>query len=474
MRRSTRTAAKNKRSTLNSSPSGQDQPATDNATKRPAQRRQQRAQTARDGQRTRKTKEEAEEVTSALGDFEGVEHVPISPIHRLPFELLAEIFLQLRARIVAKEGPFPNPTSKIDASITRVCRAWRRVAYGTPSLWATLTANDLELVDSYLERYLPLSRGCLLDIVSQLRGDSLIELLDKLRPHASQWRAVRLLPHGRELGQILPLSTPSLEYVHVVAFGSNSTYNHVSLEFLEDASRLHHLHFDARSLSNFTLALPITSRLATLQLKVLFLSTTRILPILQQCNQTLIELDITAHAHGNTRWPSVGPVHLPALRRLVLEGKPCEILSAYITAPIIEGVTFDCVPSEANRALHRFLQRVPSAASCLRRLKSCYFQDFQAVEPLLQCLPLMTRLEELDLGDVEFKAIIAILNNLICSEDAPPSLPKLSAIMFTAYGTNVSTELPQLYEDFAKSRASQRIVCGVEVAELRRADVTLH
>ena len=61
-----------------------------------------------------------------------------------------------------------------------------------------------------------------------------------------------------------------------------------------------------------------------------------------------------------------------------------------------------------------------------------------------------------------------------CFEDAPPSLPKLSAIMFTAYGTTILPELPRVYEDFAKSRASRRIICGVEVAELRRADVTLH
>ncbi|KAL1700660.1 hypothetical protein EV121DRAFT_213742, partial [Schizophyllum commune] len=471
-RKSTRIAAKNHRSTPNSSLPGQDQLAE--ATTLRAQRQRQHRQIVMDGQRTRFTKQRAEEAMSALGTPGDDEHVPTSPIARLPVELLAEIFLRLRARIVAGEGPFHDPTPKLDASVTRVCRAWRRVAYGTPSLWATLAAHNPKTVDAYLGRYLPLAKGSLLDIVSQRRGDILLEFLAKLRPYATRWRAMRILPLGPELGQVRPLSTPSLEYVHVEAFGSKSIYNHVSLEFLEDASRLHHLHFDARSLANFTLTLPSMSRLTTLELKVMFFYTERILPTLQQCSQTLVELNITAHAHGNERWPSVGPVHLPALRRLILEDKPCEILSAYITAPIIEEMTFDCVPGEANPALLNFLVRVPSAVLCLHRLKFGYFQDFQAVDSLLQCLPLMTRLEELDLGDIEFEAIIAILNNLICFEDAPPSLPKLSAIMFTAYGTTILPELPRVYEDFAKSRASRRIICGVEVAELRRADVTLH
>ena len=103
-----------------------------------------------------------------------VDHEPIAPIHLLPAEILSEIFLKLRAFIVADGEPLPDPIPKLDKTITRVCKTWRNIAYGTPTLWTNLTSQDPKLIDSYLERYLPLASGCRLDLHTRRCADILL------------------------------------------------------------------------------------------------------------------------------------------------------------------------------------------------------------------------------------------------------------------------------------------------------------
>ncbi|KAG2345975.1 hypothetical protein BDR05DRAFT_98637, partial [Suillus weaverae] len=59
----------------------------------------------------------------------------VSPLWRLPFEVLSHIFVHC-----LPEDKYLSPASKLaPVLLTRICRQWREVAVGTPSLWCSLS-----------------------------------------------------------------------------------------------------------------------------------------------------------------------------------------------------------------------------------------------------------------------------------------------------------------------------------------------
>ena len=85
-------------------------------------------------------------------------HNAVSPIHRLPFELLSAIL----------RGCWKNRSS---LRIAHVCRKWRSVALQTPGLWADATAHEqfsgrgathlrLSYTDAILKRSAPRTYMC--------------------------------------------------------------------------------------------------------------------------------------------------------------------------------------------------------------------------------------------------------------------------------------------------------------------------
>ena len=82
------------------------------------------------------------------------------PVHRLPPEILAEIFLHF-CQLVLQSPYFPDPIPTLDTTITCVCKRWRQIAYGTPQLWRYI-ASPTRRIKAYLKRYVPLAKGCLL------------------------------------------------------------------------------------------------------------------------------------------------------------------------------------------------------------------------------------------------------------------------------------------------------------------------
>ncbi|KAI5831645.1 hypothetical protein K523DRAFT_414831 [Schizophyllum commune Tattone D] len=382
-----------------------------------------------------------------------------SPIHCLPVELLAEVFRQLHASIVAGE-PFPDPTSKLDKTVTRICKAWRRVAYDTPSLWTTYLAQTSEAaMDTHLERYLPLAKNYPLELVSPLPSHTLLAFIEKLRPYAYQWRAARLLAGGRELRSIKPLATPNLEYLYIETAEPDEI---ISLKAFEYAPRLRRLHVRASaSLPEFVLELPSTARLTALKLDITKLNIPDILPTLWQCSETLEELELVVHyPHSGLSFPPT-LVHLPALKRITLRYGPCDVLE-WLSMPNVEEICLYCEAKQASIALQSFLHRDPHAAAHLRRLVIGIPSAFSVIF-LHQCLLLTTNLEELMLIESLPQALIKLFHAITCRDNHPPLLPKLKSLDF--YRSSMKEGFS--YKEFAKSRASQRVVCGVEVAALR-------
>ncbi|KAJ7475208.1 hypothetical protein B0H11DRAFT_2235834 [Mycena galericulata] len=77
----------------------------------------------------------------------------LSPLRRLPPELLAEIFVFCGAH---KVYYYPSQR-KPPLLLLRVCRTWRAVALSTPELWARLewclrTPKDVDIIDTWISR----------------------------------------------------------------------------------------------------------------------------------------------------------------------------------------------------------------------------------------------------------------------------------------------------------------------------------
>ncbi|KAL1671429.1 hypothetical protein EV122DRAFT_226600 [Schizophyllum commune] len=447
---------------LDSIPSSQNQQSGGDATKQPA-RRQRQSQGALNDPQTESTTQLSIKDQTTLASLEDGKREPPSPIHRLPVELLAEIFLMLRASIVSDPGPYHDLSPKLERTITRVCQTWCRVAYDTASLWTFIAPQNPEGLDSYLECYLPLTKGCLLDLHVDTASNEVLVCFERLRPYATRWRALRLSARGRELRQLKFVDTPNLEEVTAWITGDGDIDSNLSLEFLGGAPRLRRLLFHAWTpLYGSTLRLPSNLRLTTLSLVLVSFDILSVAPALQQCSKTLEELDVTVCLPPQADLPAVEPVAFPGLKRLKLYSMSCDFMLR-ITAPNLEDLTFDfCDPESANLAMAEFFWRVPSAATHLRRLE-VQKQHPRSVNGLLQCLSLTTHLEKLSLGPIRAKAIAPLLSGLTCREDTPPLLPKLIFLGFTEYEEKETL----LDEIFKKSRATRRVVCGVEVSLLR-------
>ena len=316
-------------------------------------------------------------------------------------------------------------------------------------------------MDTHLERYLPLARNYPLELVSPLPSHTLLAFIEKLRPYAYQWRAARLLAGGRELRSIKPLATPNLEYLYIETAEPDEI---ISLKAFEYAPRLRRLHVRAStSLPEFVLELPSTARLTALKLDVTKLNIPDILPTLWQCSGTLEELELVVHyPHSGLSFPPT-LVHLLALKRITLRYGPCDVLE-WLSTPNVEEMCLYCEAKQASIALESFLHRDRHAAAHLRRLEIGIPSAF-SVFFLIQCLLLTTNLEELMLVESLPQALIKLLHAITCRDNHPPLLPKLKSLDFYRSTTKEGFS----YKEFAKSRASRRVVCGVEVAALRGA-----
>lgn len=159
----------------------------------------------------------------------------LSPLRRVPFEILNEIFTQAapNSRDWHSADPCHNPTSpsldtlKLPWALTKVCSSWRRVAIDDPCLWALFIVN----IDSRRALQSPLT--CLLATqLSRSRAKPLTVILDvdsdqdsstvsdtaPLAPllHAChRWRALHISPFLRHLFAGLPHDLINLRFLSI-------------------------------------------------------------------------------------------------------------------------------------------------------------------------------------------------------------------------------------------------------------------
>ncbi|KAJ7462085.1 hypothetical protein FB451DRAFT_1267731 [Mycena latifolia] len=126
----------------------------------------------------------------------------------LPFEITARIFVHCLPLPDEFEDPWSSevPMEKelqenAPLVLLGVCRAWRDIALGTPTLWSTLNirfnwfpnsvASELGLIEGFIDRWLGRAGTCPLSLFLTLEGDEESETMGDGRPfQASRLRGI--------------------------------------------------------------------------------------------------------------------------------------------------------------------------------------------------------------------------------------------------------------------------------------------
>ncbi|KAL1754808.1 hypothetical protein FB107DRAFT_275424 [Schizophyllum commune] len=365
-----------------------------------------------------------------------------TPIHRLPNELLSEVFLW-RLQSLKNDRETENPMIALDRTIACVCKIWRAVAHGEPRLWTHVIAPDPPLLDAYVQRYLPRSGGLPLDLKSRISPADMTAFLRALTPYASRWRNLDLRGTCSIFNNLSPVAAPILTGALFVLDHDGEDNQHLSLRLLNDAPRLHsltmdhHCHYEGPPFSFSTPPLP---SLTSIGLFLWYYDLSILFESLQVYRATLTDLYITVqYPHSDAIAPDM-PIELPSLTRLGLFCGSAGLLKV-ISAPMIEHIILQDIPADTPDALLEFLTRSPSVAAKLRGLVFMMPDDHAT---LLKCLALTPNLEEIRFGTCPGPLLRGLT---IHDRDKPAILPNLDGAFFDG-----TVEDVEALRDFMDSR----------------------
>ncbi|KAL1755769.1 hypothetical protein FB107DRAFT_212851 [Schizophyllum commune] len=379
------------------------------------------------------------------------------PIHRLPAELLSEIFLHLRELLDSGWG-YPNPTPKLDDTITRVCKSWRHIAHGTPLLWQYIVPQSRELAE-YLRRYLPLTGTCPLHVdLCRTMYSSDQSGIEQLREHCHRMHSLRLSASFKELSVMQPLATPDLQSVFVATLSEEPLGTVTPLAFLEDVSRLSKLGLNFQSVELQAISVPPLESLTELNLYLCF-GVASVHDVLQQCCRTLRKLKVSVGV-CDTRPAPAQALDLPSLVSLDLDCNDGPVLQM-ISAPNLEKLKLYGPAPEIPALLLAYLTRVPSSAANLRLLHidTVHTEDWdEATVPgiLLECFAKMEGLQVIGFRVFPDEMEMAIFGPL--EEGALPLLPNLKVVMFGSRSFSWSIVYTEAYTAFVESRKSAQLI----------------
>ncbi|KAK0495028.1 hypothetical protein EDD18DRAFT_291424 [Armillaria luteobubalina] len=275
---------------------------------------------------------------------------PLALVHRLPLELMFEIFT------LTIEHPF-NVFTGGPWTLGRVCRNWRRIAWSCPALWASFYVPRLSfskekvsiaLLNGVLQR-----SGCA-DLTFAVDFDYLCGshklLVDCLLPHISRWKSASFV-HARPDAIVSSFSSRAhpqpFQLVSLSLGFAEPTY----LDSVTDACNVFR---EAPRLRTLRLSVPHqflwprNIQLPWAQLTRLVLDL-RMPGALRKCIDTLAlcpRIEVFEDQNTDTDWNNVNTdiVTLPAIRSLHLRST---CILKYLTCPSLDDLT---LPSNALNA----------------------------------------------------------------------------------------------------------------------------
>ncbi|KAF7343736.1 F-box domain-containing protein [Mycena sanguinolenta] len=401
-----------------------------------------------------------EEEHAALAEYHAKNSTILSPMRRIPSEILGEIFswsLLLSSAPDVKASPWV---------LTHVSRRWRAVAVTKFSLWSYIFLDfscrrtySLDMVRTQIQRASTLN----ISFYGSRDSDShpQINMLQLLLERSSIWEELRL----QLIPALIPLITasrgrlPLLRRAWVQWNGPESQVAVESVDFFRIAPSL----TDITVISEHRFVptvLPIHHRLTRYDLDAPWATHYELLKSLPN----LREVRITRDFDLPLAWPEPGePIRLLQLRRLYVSRIEC---LAYLTAPALESLVIHSHGGDETRShLHPFVMR----SSCrLRRLCMSGLPDPQDVGDILQQQPsitevaIMVRDEETQDEDTERDALTALFTRFTIT-NSTAILPHICELHFGC--RNAEAIYYPLYLDMVDSRWNADS-CALKAAEL--------
>ncbi|KAL1754832.1 hypothetical protein FB107DRAFT_291393 [Schizophyllum commune] len=375
-----------------------------------------------------------------------------SPMHRLPPELLAEIFLHF-CELVVRTAHFAAATPTLEKTITRVCKRWRQIAYATPQLWVYMVAPN-QNIKAYLDRYVPLARDCLLDVHGPGDAGALPSFVSEICPYASRLRSIFLFGTVADFNRLEPYDMPNLEHAQLSHGFDWHLDPSARITFIKDMPRLRSLYLHLGNLSPNVMRFPPLPALTTLRLNVAG-AVSELLHPLQRYRHTLITLRVDLSPAPEGAAPSES-VELPALQSLQLDFDAVRLLQ-HITAPALETLRFSGRDADVPALLLEYLRRAPPTATHLRALEVEHYRVERwpeaALAALAECLAILDGLEIL-----RFRSFLPpreLLQRLTGGADTLPLLPKLKLGIFGREPRG-GDRPSKAYKAFVRSRATAR------------------
>ncbi|KAL0564002.1 hypothetical protein V5O48_018055 [Marasmius crinis-equi] len=256
-------------------------------------------------------------------------HSLLSPIHRLPPEILTEIFAILCVTVLISPQEIPDIMS-----ISQVCCLWREIVLSTPLLWSDFEVTsryyacsssgkvqeDIEEMSALIDRvrlFLERSRNVPLTLTLSIEvgGAKMQELLSILLESADRWKDldIRALYFRRPVLELLSRHLSSLQSLAL-------TYNTLNT----DPSR----HWSLLRLPWGHLT----------KLEALFVDGPSLAALLRKCPRLKV-LKLIGYTYSNTQTTS--PITLSCLETLFLRGKGTPLLLGDLSLPNLTTLDFE-------------------------------------------------------------------------------------------------------------------------------------
>ncbi|KAJ7490977.1 hypothetical protein FB451DRAFT_1552531 [Mycena latifolia] len=376
--------------------------------------------------RLRDRLQQLEDERTSLGRYQASNKVVLSPLRRMPLEVLAEIFSWTLPSLDDALTRRKFDRSHSPWVLTQVSSRWRAVALSAPSLWSLivingsdLNANSLSMVKTHVER----ARQLKIYFFGSKRKppNRQIDLFQFLSEHSAQWEELRI----RVTSDIAPLLVilrnrlPSLRRAWIQWKSAEDQTGVQSIDCFQTASALieigvfNQYHYvpillPAQQLTRYCLDAPWNVHAGILEL-----------------SQSLVEAHIVVNFEDET-WPeNEDIVNLMCLLRLYISNT--RILN-YLRTPALQEITAEV--RENDEPIHRLRPFLVRSSCNLRRLCLYGTPGADATTEILLTAPSIVELGIL-IDQPEGRGEVApLMSHLMHISGSTPVAPRLRHLFF--------------------------------------------
>ncbi|KAI4517054.1 hypothetical protein K525DRAFT_273980 [Schizophyllum commune Loenen D] len=399
----------------------------------------------------------------------------LSPIRRLPRELLSEIFLE---NLLHYDYPRKMNAARILAS---VCATWRVTARAMSALWVHVdyTRCSLENLQPLLDMHAELAAPLSLRLYSTIDRPDRVQRLLSLPPQCTtRWGQVSLFLKKNTFDRELEPDLSSLQRLDAHLRGSTHPERALFM-VLSRAPALRtlslHMLYDRYYGDWQELRSPCLPHLTELTLSSRgALTNMAFFPILAQCAGTLERLTLVSEPAWSDANIPTRPIILPHLHTLDLQYTAHKYLFHFDTPALTSLATRDSCGTHAG-ALHS-LHHLLTTSTTLPPITTLLLHRVGAPDPedFLQCLELLPSLTALHIARAPDDGVPwHVLVRLACTDFRAPLVPRLTAFSLRYARGRVPEKLRRALRVMLRSRAGRKVLRGVDVEALQSVETDL-